>query len=160
MEAGVKITIHIDENLEDTQIAVTCRKLTPEIEKLLAMMRILEKKLTVAKGEEIYFLDVSKVVYMESVDRKTFIYTEQEVYESDFKLYELETQLSHCGFFRASKSCLIQLQFIQSLRADFNRRIRVTLKNGEQIIVSRQYAEELKRKLGIKKEKGAEEKGE
>ncbi|MCM1038835.1 MAG: LytTR family transcriptional regulator DNA-binding domain-containing protein [Roseburia sp.] len=145
----MKIEIHVDENIEDTQIVVSCRQLTPEMEKLLAMLRILEKKLTVSKNGEISFLDVSKVVYIESVDRKTFIYTEDEVYEADFRLYELEQQLESCGFFRASKSCLIQLQYVKSLKADINRRIRVTLANGEQIIVSRQYAEELKKRLGI-----------
>ena len=95
-------------------------------------------------------MDVSKVIYLESVDRKTFVYTGENVYESSLKLYELEQQLDECGFFRASKSCLVQLKYIKSLKADINRKIRVTLENGEQIIVSRQYAEELKKKLGVK----------
>jgi len=146
----VKIEIHVDEKIEDTHIAVSCRKLTPEIDKLLAMLRILEKKLTVSKNDEICFLDVSKVVYIESVERKTFIYTEDELYESDFKLYELEQQLEAYGFFRASKSCLIQLRYVKSLKADINRRIKVTLTSGEALIVSRQYAEDLKKRLGIK----------
>ena len=147
----MKIEIHVDESIEDTQIVVSCRQLTPEMEKLLAMLRILEKKLTVTRKEEICFLDVSKVVYIESVDRKTFIYTEDEVYESEFRLYELEQQLESYGFFRASKSSLIQLQYVKSLRADINRRIKVTLTNGEQLIVSRQYAEGLKKRLGIER---------
>lgn len=146
----LKIEINVDENVEDTHIVISCRKLTPEMEKLLAMLHILEKQLAVKKGEETCFLDVSEAVYIESVDRKSFIYTKQDVYESDFKLYELEQQLESCGFFRASKSCLIQLNYIKSLRADINRRIKVTLENDEQLIVSRQYAEELKRRLGLK----------
>lgn len=150
---GLKIEINVDENIADTHITISCRELTPEMEKMLAMLRILEKQLTVTKKDEIYFLDIGEVIYMESIDRKTFIYTEKEVYESDFKLYELEQQLENCGFFRASKSCLIRLHYIKSLKADLNRRIRVTMENGEQIIVSRQYAEELKKKLGLKSEK-------
>ena len=145
----MKIEIHVDENIEDTHITVSCKKLTPQIDKLLAMLRILEKKLTVSKNDEICFLDLSKVVYIESVDRKTFIYTEDELYESDFKLYELEQQLGAYGFFRASKSCLIQLQYVKSLKADINRSIKVTLTSGEALIVSRQYAEGLKKRLGI-----------
>ena len=148
-ECQVKIEIHVDESIEDTHIVVSCRQLTPEMEKLIAMLRILEKKLTVTKKDEICFLDVYKVVYIESVDRKTFVYTEDDLYESYFRLYELEQQLESCGFFRASKSCLIQLQYVRSLKADINRRIKVTLTNGEQLIVSRQYAEGLKKRLGI-----------
>lgn len=146
----MKIEINVDEKTADTRIVVSCKSLTPEIEKMIAMLRILEKQLTVTKGNDIYFLDVSKVIYIESVDRKTFIYTKESVYESDFKLYELEQQLESCGFFRASKSCLLQLKYIRSMRADLNRRIKVTLENGEQIIVSRQYAEQLKERLGLR----------
>ncbi|MCM1088423.1 MAG: LytTR family transcriptional regulator DNA-binding domain-containing protein [Muribaculaceae bacterium] len=151
----MKIEINIDENLTDTQITVSCKQLTPEMEKLLALFRILDKQLTVVKDGETYFLEVSKVAYIEAVDRKTFIYTQDDVYESGLRLYELEAQLESCGFFRASKSCLVQLRYIKSLKADLNRRIRVTLENGEQIIVSRQYAETLKEKLGLKAGKGA-----
>lgn len=151
----LKIEINIDESITDTKITVSCKRLTPEMEKLFAMLRILDKQLTVTRDGETYILEVSNVAYIEAVDRKTFIYTENDVYESGLKLYELEAQLESCGFFRASKSCLVQLRYIKSLKADLNRRIKVTLENGEQIIVSRQYAEALKEKLGLKAEKGA-----
>ncbi|MBD5546382.1 MAG: LytTR family transcriptional regulator [Lachnospiraceae bacterium] len=146
----MKISINVDEAVKDIEITISCNRLTPEIEKMLATLRILDRQLMAMKGEETYLLDVSKVIYLESVDRKTFVYTGENVYESSLKLYELEQQLDECGFFRASKSCLVQLKYIKSLKADINRRIRVTLENGEQIIVSRQYAEELKKKLGVK----------
>lgn len=145
----LKISINIDENVTDTEISISCARLTPEIEKILATLRILDRKLMVEKKDESYILDVSEIVYMESIDRKTFVYTKDDYFESKLKLYELEEQFCECGFFRASKSCIVQLKYIKSLKADINRRIRLTLENGEQIIVSRQYAEELKRKLGV-----------
>lgn len=146
----VKIGIQVDEKIKDTEIIISCSRLTPEIEKILATLRVLDRQLTAMKGDEIYLLDVSKVIYIDAVDRKTFIYTGEGVYESKLKLYELEWQLCECGFFRASKSCLVQLRYIKSLKADINRKIRVTLENGEQLMVSRGYAEELKKKLGVK----------
>ena len=146
----LKISIHVEETVEDTEITICCGRLTPEIEKILATLRMMDKKLMVTRGEETYILDVSRVVYIESVDRKTFVYTEKEVYESGLKLYELEHQLEEYGFFRASKSCVAALKYIKSLKADINRKIKVTLENGEQIMVSRQYAEELRKKLGVK----------
>lgn len=146
----MKIEINVDEKIEDTQIRISCKRLTPEIEKLLATIRMLDKQLVVTKEEETILLDVYKVAYIEAVDRKTFVYTEKEVYETNFRLYELEQQLEEYGFFRASKSCIIQLKYVKSLKTDLNRRIRVTLENGEQIIVSRQYAEILKERLGVR----------
>lgn len=90
-------------------------------------------------------MDVATILYIEAVDRKTFVYTEKGVYESDLRLYELEEQLEEYGFFRAGRSCLIQLHAIKSLKRDINRRIRVTMENGEVLMVSRQYSEALKK---------------
>ncbi len=146
----MKITINIDENITETEIAVSCGKLTTDVEKLIAAIRILDRQITAFKNDESYILDVGKIVYAESVDRKTFIYTANDCFESSLKLYEIEEQLCSSGFVRASKSCLIQLKYVRSLKAEINRKIRVTLENGEQIIVSRQYADELKKKLGVK----------
>ena len=145
----MKIEININEDIEDIEIVFSCRKLTPAVERMLATLMVMDKKLTVLKEDETYFLDVTKVIYLESVDRKTFVYTEDAVYESRLKLYELEQQLDEYGFFRANKSCLIQLKYVRSLKADINRKIKVTLEDGEQVMVSRQYAEGLKKKLGV-----------
>lgn len=146
---GMKIEIKVENSVEETCISISCNKLTPELEKLIAMMRIMEKQFVVSAADEVFILDVSQILYIEAVDRKTFVYTDKGVYESGLRLYELEEQLEECGFFRASKSCLIQLHAVRSLRRDINRRIRVTMENGEVIIVSRQYAETLKKRLGI-----------
>lgn len=146
----MKISINVEEDIKDIEITISCSRLTPEIEKVLATLRMMERQLLVRKGEETYILDVSRVIYLESVDRKTFVYTKEDIYESSLKLYELEQQLDECGFFRASKSCVAALQYIKSLRTDVNRKIKVTMENGEQIMVSRQYAEELRKKLGVK----------
>lgn len=145
----MKIEICIDENAADLEISVTCKRLTSDIEKILATLRMMNHQLTAKKDNEIHLLDITQVIYIESVDRKCFIYTSDEIYESEFRLYELEQQLEEYGFFRVSKSFLIHLQNIQSLKADINRRIRVTMSNGEEIIASRQYADELKRRLGV-----------
>lgn len=149
-EWDLKIEINVNAENEETEVKISCARLTPEIEKILATLRMLDRQLTVYREGEMYLLDVSSVIYAESIDRKTFVYTRKEVYESGFKLYELEQQLEKCGFFRANKSCVVQLKCIRSLKMDLNRKIRATLENGEQIMISRQYAEELKKKLGVK----------
>ena len=145
----MRISIHTDDRAGDTEIVITCRQLTPEIERVLATLRILNQQLMVSKCEESIILDVSAILYIESVDRKTFVYTKDSVYESKLKLYEIEARLCESGFIRANKSCLIQIRQIKSLRSDLDRRIRVTFESGEQILVSRQYADELKKRLGV-----------
>lgn len=147
---NLNILIHIDENLHDTEITVHCKELTPETEQIITALRLLDKKLTVTKDEASYILDVSQILYIESVDRKTFVYTSEDCYETKLKLYEIEERLCNCGFLRTGKACLVGLKYIRSIKADINRRLRLTLENGEQIIVSRQYAEALKLKLEVR----------
>ena len=146
----MKISININENSTDTEIVINCNALTPETERIIAALRMLDSQMTVTKDGEVYILDVTKIVYVESVDRKTFVYTEGDCFESRLKLYEMEQQLCQSGFLRISKSCLVHLKYIRSLRAELDRKLRLTLDNGEQIIVSRQYADDLKQRLGVK----------
>ncbi len=146
----MKITINTDENIKDTEVHITCNSLTPEIERLISLVRMMEMQLTGLKNGEIFIIDIGKVLYIDTVDKKTFIYTTKEEYESKLKLYELEEQLVKAGFFRGSKSSIINFKHIVSLKADIDRRLRVTLSNGEQLIVSRQYADQVKERLGVR----------
>lgn len=146
----MKILININPENPETEISVTCPSLTPEVEKLLSLIRVLDSKLTVKKDGEVFLLDLGEILYLEAMERKCFVYTENAVYESDSKMYELEQQLSASGFFRVSKSVLLCLKHIKSLRTDMNHRIRITMDNGEQVIASRLYADELRERLGLR----------
>jgi len=117
---------------------------------MIATLRMMDNQLTVRLDDTIHILDVYEILYVEAVDRKTFVYTENQVFESDFRLYELEGQLPDSYFFRINKSCIVNLRKIKSLKADLERRIRITMDNGEQLIASRMYADELRKKLGVK----------
>ena len=104
----MRISIDVDETYPDIEIKIGCRHLTPEIEKMMAILRMFDMQLTVRKENTTFFLDLSKVLYIEAVERNTFVYTDEGVYESEMKLYEL------------------------------------------QIMVSRMYADELRKRLGVK----------
>lgn len=145
----MKITIQTNEAIEETEIHIECKNLSPEIEKIVAMLRVLDLKIMGQKQGETFLLDITKVLYMEAVDKKIFIYTMTDVYESGLKLYELEEQLEKVDFVRTGKSSIINLKQITSLRSDLDGRIKVTLSNGEKLVVSRQYAGKLKKRLGV-----------
>ena len=113
-------------------------------------MRMINMQLAVKRNDETYLLDTDRILYIESVERNTFVYTEDALYESDLKLYEIEQELLKQNFIRISKQSIINLRKIKSLKADVNRKIRVTLINDEQVLVSRMYANELRKRIGVK----------
>ncbi len=145
----MKIVINVNEKINETEITINCSQLTSDIENIIATLRILNQQMLVVRDGENYLLDVNEISYIEALERKTFVYTEDAIYESKLKLYEMEERLCQSGFFRVSKSCLVHLKFIKSIKKDVERKLRLTMKNGEQIIVSRQYAEEIKKRLGV-----------
>jgi len=85
----------------------------------------------------------------DAVDKKVFVYTEDKVYETTLKLYEIEEMFINTDFFRASKASIINLNKIMSLAYSFNGKIEVTLENNEKLLVSRKYVDHLKIKLGL-----------
>ena len=85
-----------------------------------------------------------------SLPNVMLVYTKNNCYETKLRLYELEELLEPCGFLRISKSCLVQVKMIRSVRTEIGRKLRLTLETGEHIIVSRQYADALKQRLGVK----------
>lgn len=146
----MKIEIDIDEKYKELAVDIKAPKLTKDIEKMISLMRMIDMQLAVKKENEIILLEANQILYIEAVDRKTFVYTEDDFYEIDLRLYEVEQQLTNQGFVRISKTHILNLKKIQSLKADINHKIRVTMINGEQIIVSRNYAEELRKRLRVK----------
>lgn len=146
----MKINIDVDSKYTDIGVDIHVPSLTPEVEKIISLMRMMDMQIAVKKGDETVLLDVADILYIEAVERNTFIYTEKETYESALKLYEFEQQLSEKDFIRISKQSVLNLRKVKSLRSDINRKIRVTLVNDEQIIVSRMYSDELRKRLGVK----------
>ena len=120
----MQVHVEIGEDLPETVITIRCREKTPYINKLIAALKIVDRQIVVNCGGNITSLNLDAVLYIESVDRKCFVYTEKETCESDSRLYELEQQLG--------------------------RRLLIILNNGEQLIASRQYADAIRKLLDMK----------
>ncbi len=145
----MKITINVEPSAAETSLLVTCKELTPQVEKLLAAIRILDKQITANKGDSVCLIDLADIFYIEALERKTFIYTDKEVFDSEMKLYELEAALAQYNFVRVSKNTICSLSKIKSLKSEVDRKIKITMENGYQIIASRMYADELRKKIGV-----------
>lgn len=151
----MEVFIHEDRELADSRVEIYCPEVSEEILDMVARLRVYDRKITGVKDGGTYIVEVSEILYLESVDKRTFFYIRESpeagggVYETPLKLYELEERLGKSDFFRASKSTIINFNQIKSLRPDFGGRMLVQMKNGEKLYVSRQYVPVLKKKLGL-----------
>lgn len=146
----MKVSIHTVDTAEETEIVITCKHITSEIERVMTLLRTMGKELSGKKDGETFLVPADQVLYIDTADKRTFLYTGEAVYETGMKLYELEELLSDTEFFRAGKSCIVNWRQIVSIKADLDRRLLVTMSNGEKLVVSRQYADHVRVRLGVR----------
>ena len=144
------MTVQIIENHPTTEITIKCPKATSEINQLALLLQSHGQTLPCTIDNTTHLVHRHDILYVESVDKRCFICTAHDVYETALKLYQTEELLDDGLFFRSSKSQVINLKKIKSLCPEFGGRIEAVLENGERLIVSRQYAKSLKERLGIR----------
>jgi len=164
---GLKVIFEeIGEN-EEEQIVVKYRQLRPDLlqsvsealgDKQIGTIQADSAKkdelLLASSGSEIFRLKPADILYIESVGGKAFMYCEEGVYESAQKLRELEEVLKKDDFLRASRTILINLNNIRSFFPVLAGQLGATMLNGEKIIVTRRYIDDVRTALGHQKRGG------
>ena len=144
----MKVTIKKDIE-SGTAVEIHCREVTSETERLERYIRRFDERLMASENGNTYNVSLEEILYIESVDKKTFLYTTGHVFQTDKRLYELEELLDDKTFFRCSKSVIVNLNRITKLRPEVTRNILATLTNGEVIVISRRYVRALKELIGL-----------
>ncbi|MCL2373602.1 MAG: LytTR family transcriptional regulator DNA-binding domain-containing protein [Defluviitaleaceae bacterium] len=142
--------IEIIEGHSSTEVIIKCQQATEDIRKIESLLHGFAKKVSCSKGGVTYLVDIADVMYFESVDKQSFLYTKEDVYELPLRLYQIEEILAEAWFIRSAKAQIINLRMVEALCPDFGGRLEVTMQGGEKLIVSRQYAKLLKERLGIR----------
>lgn len=145
----VKVSIQENPDIQETEVVIHCNKVDVLVEKIISAVQTASGRLIGSVDGVIYQIDLSKILYIESVNRKTFLYTENEIYESTKRLYMLEDELRGSSFFRASKAIIINLRKVHSIQPEIGSRLILTMDNGERVVVSRQYANIIKNVLEV-----------
>ncbi len=133
---------------EDRELVlIRCRAVTEEVKEIEAFVRSRQGRLSGVQDARQYEIAISELYYIESVDGKTFLYTRDQVYETAYRIYELENLLKTHAFLRISKSMLLNLMKIRAIRPALNGRFSAVLQSGEEVIISRNYVKDLKSAL-------------
>jgi DNA-binding LytR/AlgR family response regulator len=134
---------HISDKANECLI-IECVEVTPDIESIRSYALTKGTTLTGSVNERVYQFNLSDVFYFEAVDERVFAYTKSKSYELKIRLYELENAYADKHFVRCSKSFIINLMNLESISPALNGRFTAHMKNGEKIIISRQYVPEIK----------------
>ena len=142
--------VSIKKDIESgTAVEIHCREITSETERLERYIRRFDERIIGSSEGQAHTIALEQILYIEAVDKKTFLYTAEHVYETDKKLYELESLLDEKTFFRCSKSVIVNLNKITKLKPEVTRNILATLTNGEVVVISRRNVKALKSLIGL-----------
>ena len=142
----MKIDIQHISSGED-EVIVRYREKTPKIKRILDAIGTDDVKIYGKVGDETVCLVLDDILYIETVDDKTFAYTADDVVRLDGSLARIEYEIEDERVFRCSKSMMINIDKVERLKALSSNRIDATMINGEHIIISRTYASEFRRIL-------------
>lgn len=150
----MKIRIDIDEKLAEDEVIIHCQSLTEEVAKIQkAVSEVVNasQRLVFYKGTTEYYLTIDEILFFETADNTINAHTRADIYQTKYKLYELEDILP--GFFmRVSKSAILNTHHIYSINRNLTAASVVTFsKTHKQVYVSRYYYKPLISKLEEKR---------
>lgn len=150
----MKVRIDLDENISEDEVIIRCSRLDEKAQKVYDTLMELTKEskhLLLYKGNTEYYIPLNNILFFETSDSCISAHTANNVYETTYRLYELEEMLP--GFFmRVSKSTILNIKRIYCISRNLTASSEVQFQNThKQVYVSRNYYKALKDRLEEKR---------
>ena len=92
----MRVRIEIDTGLEETEVVIRCANLDDTIVRLQNLITEQDggkRCMMLCKGETAYYVPVEQIYFFETEGKDIHAHTAEDIFETPFKLYELEEQL-------------------------------------------------------------------
>lgn len=145
----MKITIEPAKQKE-TEVIIRGDITSPDVESILNFIKSknTSSKLFLYNEDEQFIVDASEIIYFEACNSRINGVTNNGIFDTKLKLYELKDKLSLYDFAQINKSTIVNINFVKSVQAEFSGNYTIRLKNREEILtISRKYFKEFKSKV-------------
>ena len=150
----MKIKIEIDESMSEDEVLIRCRGLTEqvtEIQKAVSEVVNTSQRFVFYRSNTEYYLALDEILFFETDGDGINAHTRDNIYQTKYKLYELEDLLPGC-FMRISKSSIVNTNHIYSISRNLTASSVVAFAGThKQVYVSRYYYKPLVNKLEEKR---------
>ena len=147
------LEIKIDETLKEPKITISAPTLTDEIKKITEILKssaFINNKLNVSKDSNMYILELKDIETIYASNNKVYVRTtNNEVYTTKEKLYQLEENLKFTSFVRISNSEIVNFDKVEKLNLKITGTILLTFKSKNETYVSRRFIKTVKEYLKI-----------
>lgn len=150
----MNIRVEVDDNLIEEEIIIRCSQVSEQIyqiQKFVSDIALKAHRFVFYKGDTEYYLSLEEILFFETDENSICVHTLDNVYQTKYKLYELEELLP--GYFmRISKSAILNINHIYSISRNITASSIVQFQNThKQVYISRYYYKLLKQKLEEKR---------
>lgn len=132
---------------KEIEVIIRYQQMNNDVKRLLQKVESCNHTVVGDDNGRQYKINIYDIYYIESVDKKTFLYTKDQVFRSEHKLYYFAEELKGYDFVQVSKSCILNLEVLKHIKNMLNSRMEATLINDEKITISRTYLSAIKEAL-------------
>lgn len=134
-------------NEGENEVIVNYLERNEEVDRIISFLRSDCKRIIGWQDKTQVMIKPNEILYIESVDGRTFAYTGEQVYRVNYNLSQMESILCEVNFYRCSKSMIMNIDSVVRLKSLSSNRIDAVMKNGEHIMISRTYASDFRKRL-------------
>lgn len=134
-----KIITNISKKFKEIRVIIEAPEMTKNVQNIISTLSDanIPKQIVADKNNEIYFIDVNRIICFFSSDKINYVRTEDGDYRIKYKLYEIEELFSRANFVRISKSCIININQVNCFDTSIIGTIIVKFKNNTKENVSK-----------------------
>ena len=145
----MKVRINQDKTMSEIEVIVSCPTVDARVRNLLDALRQCAVSLTGMAEDMTVRVPLHTILYIESINLKTFFYDENRVFRCKDSLTALESLLEQYHFLRISKSCIVNIAQVASTYRCDNHRLGLLLRNGERLVAGRVYAAKVRERIQV-----------
>lgn len=148
----MKVEIHFISNEKEESAVLNLHmdnEKKEDIEYYLQNNGVTNRTIAVSSEGKMLYLSCNKIQYIEAEQNVRIIHTQEELYHSSSRLYELEDQLPWY-FIRVSKSVILNVNCVDKYCPLPNGLMMAQLKQGGVVYISRKYLKPLLEKIELR----------
>lgn len=144
----MKVTLKENKSKNDIEVLIEYPEMSETVNRIERAIKSVDNAVRCLDDDgNICFVRVSDIYYIESVEKQIFVYTKDKVYRAELQLYQYAEKLYSYGFEQISKTCVLNINMLVSVKPIFNSKMEALLENGEKVIISRNFISTIKRRL-------------
>ena len=141
----MKITLE-QADLSEPEVIIRGDVSSSQVQNIVGLLNGKQRKMFFFKNEREYLFDISDVIYFETDGNKVIAHIGKDIYETRYKLYELEGMGYSKGFVRINKSVIVNINHVLSVEAEFSGNYELLLKDTQtRLTISRKYVKDFKK---------------